>query len=126
MRKNTVKNNSGITLIALVVTIIVLLILAGVSIAMLTGENGILKQARTAKEQTISSQEDDQAKLAYASALTKNEGQPVQQSDLEDELDELVGENLTSVSINNGMYEVTFTQTHNVHIAGPIPSPSSP
>ena len=36
------KNNKGITLIALVITIIVLLILAGISIAMLTGENGIL------------------------------------------------------------------------------------
>ena len=39
------KNNKGITLIALVITIIVLLILAGVSIAMLTGENSILKRA---------------------------------------------------------------------------------
>ena len=38
-------NNKGITLIALVITIIVLLILAGVSIAMLTGENGILTRA---------------------------------------------------------------------------------
>ena len=37
-------NNKGITLIALVITIIVLLILAGVSIAMLTGKNGILTQ----------------------------------------------------------------------------------
>ena len=42
------KNNKGITLIALVVTIIVLLILAGVSIAMLTGQNGILNRASEA------------------------------------------------------------------------------
>ena len=42
------KNNEGITLIALVITIIVLLILAGVSIAMLTGQNGILTQAQNA------------------------------------------------------------------------------
>ena len=40
------KENKGITLIALVITIIVLLILAGVSIAMLTGDNSILKNAR--------------------------------------------------------------------------------
>ena len=46
------KNNKGITLIALVITIIVLLILAGVSIAMLTGQNGILTQAARAKEET--------------------------------------------------------------------------
>ena len=42
------KYNKGITLIALVVTIIVLLILAGVSIAMLTGQNGILNRASQA------------------------------------------------------------------------------
>ena len=46
------KNNRGITLIALVITIIVLLILAGVSIAMLTGQNGILSQATTARDDT--------------------------------------------------------------------------
>lgn len=45
-------NNKGITLIALVITIIVLLILAGVSIAMLTGDNGILNQANKAKADT--------------------------------------------------------------------------
>ena len=47
--KNT---NGGITLIALVITIVVLLILAGVSIAMLTGDNGIITQAQKAKEKT--------------------------------------------------------------------------
>lgn len=50
------KNNRGITLIALVITIIVLLILAGVSIAMLTGENGILNQATTAKDDTAAAE----------------------------------------------------------------------
>lgn len=47
-----VKNTGGITLIALIITIIVLLILAGVSIAMLTGQNGILTQAQNAKQAT--------------------------------------------------------------------------
>lgn len=46
------KNQKGITLIALVITIIVLLILAGVTIAMLTGENGILTKAKTADTDT--------------------------------------------------------------------------
>lgn len=48
----TIKNKNGITLIALVITIIVLLILAGVTIATLTGDNGILTQATNAKEKT--------------------------------------------------------------------------
>ncbi len=55
MEKNIkmyVSSDKGITLIALVITIIVLLLLAGVSIAMLTGENGILIQAMEAEEKT--------------------------------------------------------------------------
>ena len=51
-KRNEQSLNDGITLIALVITIIVLLILAGVSIAMLTGENGILTQSKQAKVET--------------------------------------------------------------------------
>ena len=46
------RNQKGITLIALVITIIVLLILAGVSIAMLTGQNGVLTRATEAQSDT--------------------------------------------------------------------------
>ena len=49
MKRLNINKNKGITLIALVITIIVLLVLAGVSIAMLTGDNGILTQANNAK-----------------------------------------------------------------------------
>ena len=47
--KQLIKTSNGITLIALVITIIVLLILAGVTIATLTGDNRILGKAKTAK-----------------------------------------------------------------------------
>ena len=57
------RRNLGITLIALVVTIIVLLILAGISIAMLTGQNGILNRAAEAKEKTGVAQEDEEKTL---------------------------------------------------------------
>ena len=57
--KFKLKENKGITLIALVITIIVLLILAGVTIAMLTGENGILSQASKAKEETEKAQANE-------------------------------------------------------------------
>ena len=50
--KNLKKSSKGITLIALVITIIVLLILAAVSIATLTGQNGILTRANDAAEET--------------------------------------------------------------------------
>ena len=60
--------NKGITLIALVITIIVLLILAGVSIAMLTGENGVLTKATEAKDQTEIAQEKEERGMPYAAS----------------------------------------------------------
>ena len=57
------RKEQGITLIALVITIIVLLILAGVSIAMLTGENGILTQAQRAKEETEQTEKNEESVL---------------------------------------------------------------
>ena len=62
------KNQKGITLIALVITIIVLLILAGVSIAMLTGDNGILTQSRNAKVSQIEGTVKEEVNLAVQSA----------------------------------------------------------
>ena len=70
------KNNKGITLIALVITIIVLLILAGVSIAMLTGQNGILNQATTARDETVVGEVEEACKLAVANLIAENRGKP--------------------------------------------------
>lgn len=61
--RKKVYNQKGITLIALVITIIILLILAGVSIAMLTGESGILTQAQRAKEKTEQAAQNEAAIL---------------------------------------------------------------
>ncbi len=57
------KNGKGITLIALVITIIVLLILVGVSIAMLTGEGGILGKANSAKTEYEKAEKEEKEKL---------------------------------------------------------------
>ena len=65
------KKQRGITLIALVITIIVLLILAGVSIATLTGQNGILTQAQNAKIETEKAGEKEAISLAYSAAKAK-------------------------------------------------------
>ena len=61
MEKN--QKNKGITLIALVVTIVILLILAGISISMLTGQNSILNRAKEAKEKNSKSQKEEQSVL---------------------------------------------------------------
>ena len=65
---NQKEAQKGITLIALVITIIVLLILAGVSIAMLTGQNGILTQAQNAKTTNESKSAEEKVKLAVMGA----------------------------------------------------------
>ena len=46
MKISRIKTNKGITLIALVITIIVLLILAGVTISTLMGENGVITRSK--------------------------------------------------------------------------------
>lgn len=57
------RRNKGITLIALVITIIVLLILAGISIATLTEDNGIITSVKTAKINTAEAEKDEIEKL---------------------------------------------------------------
>ncbi|MBR2786927.1 MAG: hypothetical protein IKD76_05495 [Clostridia bacterium] len=69
MSKNKIKNEKAITLIALIVTIIVLLILAGVSIAVLTGDNSILRRSSEAKITTKIAEIEEQANLIYTSEL---------------------------------------------------------
>ena len=68
------KNQRGITLIALVITIIVLLILAGVSIAMLTGENGILTRAGDAAFETAFATARENVSNTINEAITEHYG----------------------------------------------------
>ena len=101
MLKETLKRNKGITLIALVVTIIVLLILAGISINMLTGQNGILNRAAEAKEKTGTTQTEELVKLSVTDALTRGTGS-------------LTDENLKAAlnsNIGTGKYEISGDAT---------------
>ena len=81
------KNRKGITLIALVITIVVLLILAGVTIATLTGDNGILTQAGKAKETTEIGEEKEIIGLSVIQATNNN------RTIDEDELQKALNEN---------------------------------
>ena len=62
-------NSKGITLIALVITIIVLLILAGIAISMLSGENGILNQMAKAREEQALAKLKEEAELVKDEAI---------------------------------------------------------
>ena len=65
---------NGITLIALVVTIIILIILAGVSVAAISSENGIIKMALKAKERTMMEGERERLYLELTSMVVENNG----------------------------------------------------
>ena len=109
------KRNKGITLIALVITIIVLLILAGVTIAALTGDNGILGRAIDAREQTDIAEEKEKVALAAQAALIDNSGRDILQQDLDKELENGFGKNKYSVEEGEHNeeqgYIVTITDT---------------
>ena len=68
--KNQVNEKNGITLIALVITIIVLLILAGVTVATLTGDNGLLTKAGEAKKASEQANLEEEVKLALIEGQT--------------------------------------------------------
>ena len=111
------KNSKGITLIALVITIIVLLILAAVSIAMLTGENGILTNAQRARTETTTSGEIEQLKIAFSEARSKKLRQgnsdAVVAGELQTELDNDGVE--ATVEENSNPIKVTFDKTGNTY-----------
>ena len=99
------RNKRGITLIALVITIIVLLILAGVSIQAVLGENGIATKAKSAKQQTEIGTEKEQITIAYTSCKLEN---------AEDDVTETVSASQLQTEMNNsygtGIVEVTGSE----------------
>ncbi len=102
MNKRKKNLEKGITLIALVITIIVLLILAGVSIAMLTGDNGILTKATEAKQNTEKAEIEEQVRLAV-NASYDNSGN-LDNAQLKDNLNKIEG--ITKINDT-----ITFPQT---------------
>ena len=74
MKKEVTKNEKAITLIALVVTIVVLLILAAVSIGMLTGENGVIKNAVESNDKTEQAKVEELVTVAVNGLITEHQG----------------------------------------------------
>ena len=121
MRKKKQAFNKGITLIALVITIIVLLILAGVSITTLIGEGGILNKATTAKNSNNQATIEEEIKLAYNAvqmdAITNGWDFNKKAEELKKELDRGLGEKEeksivlvieSNLSVSYKGYEVTI------------------
>ena len=74
-KQRKIRGNCGITLIALVVTIVVLLILAGVSISMLSGDNGIINKAINAAKETNKAAQIEEIQLEIFNKTLVNDGE---------------------------------------------------
>ncbi|MBR0427224.1 MAG: hypothetical protein IJK18_03390 [Clostridia bacterium] len=109
-------NNYGITLMALVITIIVLLILAGISIGMLSGDNSIIKQAGNAKKQTDISEEKEILQTSAVSAMGKSKYGDLTKDKLDDELDKNIGNTNYSSELVDDDIKVTFTNSGRTYI----------
>ena len=120
------KQNKGITLIALVVTIIVLLILAGVSIAMLTGEGGILSNAREARDTTNIQDLIEQARMDILEKQLEKTGRNITEKELKAILEkygELSGEEGKSIleqTLKTGKGDITVSDIYNGEVVGGI------
>ena len=124
--KKFFKQKKGITLIALVITIIVLLILAGISIAMLSGDNGILQKATDAKQISERAETKEQAQMdimAYIADKTANH----QDASLDDEkVQEILSDNKTYVKeakessfiTKKGEYEISYSELYHNENSG--------
>ena len=132
--RNKIKTNKGITLIALVITIIILLILATISIATLTGENGILNKADNAKIEEEKASAKEKVQIAVMGSFG-NDGN-INKSELKTNLDKVEGIKKpipdiiklpTTVEVDG--YEVTINEDGKVTLGestGEKPTPNPP
>ena len=118
-------DKKGITLISLVVTIIVLLILAGVTIATLTGNNGILTRASESKEKTEKEQEKEQLQLAILDSQIEDVNtSEIKKESLENAIKNQFGENKDFLVTDNkdGSFLVNMNDTQRIYYIDEIGS----
>ena len=109
MRKT---KQTGITLVALVVTIVVLLILAGVSINLVLGENGLITQAKEAKRKTEEATQNETMQIDNASDyIAQTVGKMASEITVDD-----YGKVVTNYTAGNKTWEIFFADNNNVYL----------
>lgn len=112
MKTKDMKKNTGITLMVLVITIIVLLILAGVTISAITGDNGIIGNAGQAKEEAEIANEKEIVEKATIQTMRNDKYGNIEESQLQSELDKETGEGKTEAIDIGEEFEVVFIDTN--------------
>ena len=111
-RNLKIQGQEGITLLVLVVTIIVLLILAGITIGALTGENGIINNTKNAKEETEIANEKEIVEKAAVESMGKNKYGNIEESELQNALNKETGDGKTIATEAGEEFEVLFKDSN--------------
>lgn len=110
------KSNNGVTLIILVITIIIMLILAGVSVFNSVGNNGIIDKAVNAKNEEIITKEKDDLKTAYVMAVLKiGDEEDVTAEELQKQLNIVIGKE-TEEEENKTIVETIVNDEDNLKV----------
>ena len=115
MKKLYLRKQRGITILALTITIIILLILAGITIVALTGENGLIKNVDQAKEETEIATEKEIVNNATVQAVGSNNRGTLDEKELQEELDNITGNDVTKVKIIRHKTIVEFTESQRMY-----------
>ena len=107
-----IKERKAITLIALVVTIVVILILAGITVGMVTSDNGILKETKNAKEQAEIDNEKSIVERAKMLAMMRSKNGAITYEIFEPALKDEAGKMSTDVSNVGDTIEVLFKDSN--------------
>ena len=116
--KNLKRETKGITLVALVISIIILLILAGIVIASLTGENGLITRAQEARTKTDKAQEKEGIEIAVASSRMEDVNTlEIKKENIENAIKDQFGENKDFLVTDNkdGSFLVNMNDTKRMY-----------
>lgn len=114
--KDVVRNQNGITLLALSITIVILLILAGITVSVLIGENGIISNSKEAKEETEISNEKEIIERATVQAMAEDSRGNIEQDNLQKKLASEAGEEKTEVTDNGTDFEIFFKESKRCYV----------
>ena len=115
-QKSINKQERGITLLILVITIIILLILAGITINVIIGDNGIIGNAGQAKEKAEIANEKEIVEKATVQAMGNNKYGNIEEDELQEQLNRETGEGKTDATDIGEEFEVVFNESNRYYI----------
>lgn len=112
------KRNKGITLVALTVTVIVLIIITGITVNFTLGENGVITRAKETRESVQIDDEQKGVKIAAVEAkMESHSSEKSMEVLLKEKLEEQFGKNsVTVVDTGDGYFSVTFVESNRVYV----------